>query len=61
MFCPRYCYFLGLIGLVWLSMKLEVDAREAYASYPNLVVLVISVSGEGVANVMTCCWAVQFG
>jgi|GEM_PF-5320711 len=42
-------------------MKLEVDAREAYASYPNLVVLVISVSGEGVANVMTCCWAVQFG
>jgi len=42
-------------------MKLEVDAREAYECYPNLVVLVTSVGGEGVANVMTCCWAVQFG
>jgi len=40
--------------------KVEVNVREAYGFYLNLINLITSVDEKGKPNVMTGAWAVQF-
>jgi flavin reductase (DIM6/NTAB) family NADH-FMN oxidoreductase RutF len=40
--------------------KVEVNIREAYGFYLNLITLITSVDENGKPNVMTIAWAIQF-
>jgi flavin reductase (DIM6/NTAB) family NADH-FMN oxidoreductase RutF len=40
--------------------KVEVDIREAYGFYLNLITLITSIDEKGKPNIMTGAWAIQF-